>query len=299
MTLPLTERTIIVTGAGKGLGRAYALHLASLGASVVVNNRSHADDEQRSADKVVAEIVAAGGQAVGEYSSVETDGAGQRMLDAALDRFGRVDGIILNAGVAEACTFRNQSVAQFRQVMEINLMGSVNVLHPIYCHLYDQGHGAIVLTTSVAGLYGEHGMPAYSASKAGLLGLTRALSKEGGTHGLRINVLAPYAATNMTDANLNDEQRQLLQAASVAPVAAWLVSDECALNGEVVVSGAQRLSRAQVAESRPALLADASGTELPLAEVWSILKAEEPQVRYKGALDHFAKFVQATDLAGD
>lgn len=243
-------RVVLITGAGKGLGRAYAHYLAARGARVIVNNRSHAGEAQASADRVVREIRDAGGEAVADHSEITLHGVGERLLELALDTWGRLDVHIANAGVSEGRSFHKQTQDEFRQNFEVNLFGTVNVLHPVFRHLYEQGAGAILLSTSVAGLYGEHGLPAYSSSKAALLGLMQALALEGAGHGLRVNAIAPYAATPMTEAHLSETLRERMSADRVAPVVAWLVSDACTLNGEIVISGAGRIARAHMMETQ-------------------------------------------------
>lgn len=282
-------QVIIVTGAGKGLGRAYARYLAANGARVVVNNRSHPGEEQASADRVVAQIREAGGEAVADHSEITAAEAGERLLALALDTWGRLDAHIANAGVSEGRSFHKQSPEEFRQNLEVNLYGTVNVLHPLYAHLYEQRRGAILLSTSVAGLYGEHGLPAYSTSKAALLGLTYALAHEGAARGLRVNAIAPYAATQMTAEHLPAALRERMSPEHVAPVAAWLVSDACAMNGEIVISGGGKVARARMMETEGCRLegtdAEAAGTAL--AEL-----AERPfDTHAPAAVEHFRRFV--------
>ncbi len=282
-------RVIVVTGAGKGLGRAYARYLAANGARVVVNNRSHRGEETASADRVVAEIRAAGGEAVADYSDITADGAGERLLALALDTWGRLDAHIANAGVSEGRSFHKQSAEEFRRNFEVNLHGTVNVLHPLYRHLYEEGHGAILLSTSVAGIYGEHGLPAYSASKAALIGLTYALAHEGAAHGLRVNAIAPYAATQMTGEHLPAALQERMAPDHVAPVAAWLVSDACSLNGQIVISGGGKLALARMMETDGRRM-DASGTDAAGAALEQI--ARLPFDRHApAAVEHFRRFV--------
>lgn len=237
-------KVVIVTGAGKGLGKAYALHLAGLGARVVVNNRRHPDDRVHSADAVVREIHARGGEAVADYSDAGERDCGERLLDLALSQYGKLDGVIANAGISEAASFHKQSLDDFARVVNINFMGTAYLLHPTFRYFYEQRRGAMVISSSAAGLYGGHGLPAYSASKAALLGLGRSLALEGASHDVRVNILAPFATTAMTEQSLPDSLRDQLDPALVAPVAAWLISDECPLNGETLVAGGRRLARA-------------------------------------------------------
>ncbi len=287
------DKVALVTGAGKGLGRTYALLLAALGARVVVNNRRQGSDEPSSADATVKAINAAGGTAVAEYSDVTAPGAGQALLDAALDSWGRLDIVIANAGVSEGRSFHKQSMEAFRRTFEINLFGTAAVVHPAFRHMYERHSGCILLSTSVAGLYGEHGLPAYSSSKAALLGLMHSLSQEGAPHGIRVNALAPYAATQMTAGGLNDELRQILRPDDVAPVAAWLVSDACDLSGEIVISGGGKLTRARMMEAAGRRLrrsSDGNNVEMNL-EDWQEIAAQPLDRSYPGALAQFHAFI--------
>ncbi|MDO8861813.1 SDR family NAD(P)-dependent oxidoreductase [Haliea sp. E1-2-M8] len=268
----LAGKVVIVTGAGKGLGRAYALEMASRGACLVVNNRCHASDSVRSADAVVSEIVAAGGKAVADYSDAADPDCGAQLLAQALESFGRLDIVIANAGVSEATSFHKQPLSEFRRIVDINLMGTAHLLHPTFSHLYRQHSGAIVVSSSAAGLYGEHGLPAYSASKAGIIGLCHALALEGAPHGVRVNTIAPFASTAMTRESLPPALRERLSPADVAPVVAWLVSDSCPLNGETLVAGGGNIARARPLLSAPVA---AGSTPAEVAAAWSSLSAPD------------------------
>ncbi len=285
MSRRVEDKVIAITGAGKGLGRDYALHLARLGACVIVNNRRHSGEAQSSADLTVEEIVSGGGRAVAEYSSVENNDAGKNLLECALDNFGRLDAMIANAGISEAKSFRKQSLDEFRQVIEINLIGTANVLHPVFSHMYEHGGGSIVVSTSAAGLFGEHGLPAYSSSKAALLGLMHALSQEGATRGIRVNAIAPYAATQMTEEHLSEQLESTLDAGHVSPVVAWLVSDECIANGEILISGAGKTARARMMTSAGLLAPEMS------EPVWQRLQAQTLDKEHDSAARHFQTFV--------
>lgn len=241
-------KVVAITGAGKGLGRAYALHFAALGASVVVNNRRHAGAAESSADRVVAEIRAAGGKAVADYNAVENPEAGAGLLASALENFGRLDCLVANAGITEGKPFRQQSLREFREVLEINLMGTVNVVHPAFCHLCEQQSGSVVVSTSSAGLFGEFGLPAYSTSKAGLIGLMRSLSLEAASKNVQVNAIAPYAATQMTERHLSGEVSAAMAPERVAPVVAWLASG--AVSGEILLAGGGHVARARMHTTR-------------------------------------------------
>ena len=238
---PLQDQVIVVTGAGRGLGRAYALDLARRGARIVVNTRPRAAEAPGSAEAVVAEIIALGGRAVAAPLAVEEADSGERLLATALDAFGRIDGLLNNAGSPEAKTLHKQTTDAFRQVFEVNFFGALTPTLPIYRHLRAQGSGRILMSTSAAGLHGVHGMAAYSSSKAALIGLMRVIALEGASHGVSCNAIAPYAATGMTADYLDADSAARMAPERVAPVASWLMSPDCPLNGETLVAGAGRV----------------------------------------------------------
>lgn len=240
----LKGRVIVVTGAGRGLGLAYALDLASRGARVVVNTRPRPSGQPASAEGVVERIRDLGGEAVACALAVEQDDAGGRLLDTALTAFGRVDGLVNNAGAPEAKSLHKQTLAELRAVFDVNFFGTVSATLPIYRHMRDQGAGRIVITTSAAGLHGVHGMAAYSSSKAALIGLMRVMALEGLSKGVRTNAVAPYALTGMTEAWVTDEVGSAMPPEYVAPVVSWLMTEACPLNGETLVAGAGKVRRA-------------------------------------------------------
>jgi NAD(P)-dependent dehydrogenase (short-subunit alcohol dehydrogenase family) len=298
MTHDLAGQVIAVTGAGKGLGRAYALYLAGRGARVVVNNRRHAGEVASSADCVVEQIRAAGGDAVAEYSAVERPDSGERLLETALRNYGKLDAVVANAGISERRSFHKQDLASVHKVIDINLAGTINIVHPAFRYMYERGSGSLLLSSSVAGLYGEHGLPAYSASKAAVLGLMYSLSQEGSLHGVRVNAVAPYAATAMTDAALTEELKLRLAPERIAPLVAWLVSAACPLNGEILIAGAGRVARASMMESAPLTLplsaADGFNAD---HDLWARLQAEPIDRKYKGAVEQFLEFTRPSSDA--
>ena len=252
----LQDQVIVVTGAGRGLGRAYALDLARRGASIVVNTRPRAADAPGSAEAVAAEIIALGGRAVSAPLAVEQADSGERLLAAALDAFGRLDGLLNNAGAPEAKTLHKQTTDAFRHVFEVNFFGSLTPTLPIYRHLRDQGSGRILMSTSAAGLHGVHGMAAYSSSKAALIGLMRVIALEGASRGVGCNAIAPYAATGMTAEYLDDASAARMAPERVAPVASWLMSPDCPLNGQTLVAGAGAVRPAARIEGPGLIFAD-------------------------------------------
>ena len=252
----LEGQVIIITGAGRGLGRSYALDLARRGAKLVINTRPRAPEAEGSAERVVEEIKALGGQAAPAALAVEDADSGERLLEAAISAFGRVDGLLNNAGAPEAKTLHKQTTDEFRDNFEVNFFGSLTPTLPIYRHLREQGSGRILMSTSAAGLHGVHGMAAYSASKAALIGLMRVIALEGAPKGVHCNAIAPYAATGMTGKYLDSATAAQMQPEQVAPVVSWLMSPDCALNGQTLVAGAGVV--------RPAIRIEGRGLSLGL-----------------------------------
>jgi NAD(P)-dependent dehydrogenase (short-subunit alcohol dehydrogenase family) len=261
------QRVAIVTGAGKGLGRAYALHLAARGARVLVNNRQRKSDGSdtvtpspacSSADEVVQAIRQAGGEALANYDSVEDPGAGERMVQQALDAWGRIDVLVNNAGVDQRSSFHKVSVAEFERIFAINFHGSLYVTHAAYARMRAAGYGRIVVSTSAAGLYGLHGLTAYAASKAALIGFMRALAMEGKSHNVLTNAVAPFAATPMTarQGNISEAFMTTMKPELVAPLVALLVSEQTRLNGQVIMAGRGVFRRAASVEGRGLVCAD-------------------------------------------
>ncbi|MCX8499096.1 MAG: SDR family NAD(P)-dependent oxidoreductase, partial [Caulobacteraceae bacterium] len=200
MTRP--DRVAIVTGAGKGLGRAYALALAATGVAVVVNNRWTDRSQPSSAASVVEEIGAAGGLAVASLEAAEAPDAGAAMVALALEHFGRLDAVVANAGIASPTRFHRETPQAFRALMDINFYGTLSLIEAAWPILSAAPAGRVIVSASSAGLHGGHGLVSYSASKAALIGLVRSLAIEGKTRHLLVNAIAPYAATAMTGQDL-------------------------------------------------------------------------------------------------
>jgi len=282
------KRVVIITGSGKGLGRAFALNAAANGACVVVNNRKR-DSEPSAADAVVAEIKAAGGEAVANYHDVREDGAAQGLVDAALNSWGRLDAIVLNAGInGPAARFANQTGDGFRDVLETNFFANLAIVQTALPHVVASGAGRIVLVASSAGLYGVRGRAPYAASKGALVGLGLTLSHELRRDGVGVNVLAPYATTQMTaDAMAASEEiGQRMTPEAVAPVATYLASAACEATGEIWVSGGGYVRRARMMEGDGAHFAS-------VGEVAAALEAGRPMqgaAGFPGAEASFADF---------
>jgi NAD(P)-dependent dehydrogenase (short-subunit alcohol dehydrogenase family) len=252
-------RVAVVTGAGRNLGRAYALLLASRGAAVVVNDLGVAISDtdgageapaENPAHAVVAEIQAAGGQAVASTESVATEAGGAAIVGAALDAFGRIDVLINNAGVVRSAPFEDYADELLWPVLESQIGGHFHVTRPAWRAMRAQGYGRVLNLASGAGLWGVPGMTGYSAAKMAIVGLTRALAQEGAAHGIAVNVIAPCAKTRPGGFGPIPESPALFEWLSldvVAPVATWLVHEDCTASGECFTVGGGYVGRVSVA----------------------------------------------------
>lgn len=247
-------RVVIVTGAGKGLGRTYALELAARGAAVVVNNRWSDRSQPSSADAVVAAIRARGGRAAASYEDASDRGAGEAMVAQALAEFGRLDAIVSNAGVPQTRRLHKQTWEDFKAIFDINFFGAFHLIQAAWPHLSASKAGRVVVSASSAGLHGGDGMAAYASSKAALIGLVRGLAVEGRLRNVMVNALAPYAATAMTVQHVAPETAARMAPADVAPLAAWLAGPDCDVSGRTLVVGGGRLRAAFSVEGGPVLL---------------------------------------------
>src|SRR6201997_913496 len=250
--LRFDDRVAVVTGGGRGLGRCYATLLASQGAKVVVNDPGGGltgdGTDGAPADDVVREIVAAGGQAVASTDSVSTAAGGKAIIDAALDMYGRVDILVHNAGIVRRASLKEMSYEDFDAVLDVHLRGAFHVVRPAFPVMCDAGYGRIVLTSSIGGLYGNHGVANYAVAKAGVLGLSNVVALEGAAEGVKCNVIIPAAVTRMAE-GLDTSAYPPMGPESVAPVVGWLAHESCSITGEMLVAIAGRVAKAVVAET--------------------------------------------------
>jgi NAD(P)-dependent dehydrogenase (short-subunit alcohol dehydrogenase family) len=242
--LRFDDRVAIVTGAGGGLGRAHARLLAQRGAKIVVNDIAVKDDAGRTpAERVVEEIVSAGGAAVAHSSSVSEPGAGAAAVETALDAFGRIDIVVNNAGIVRDRSFAKMSEDELAEVMGVHFHGSFALTKAAWEHFRKQSYGRVVLTTSVAGLFGNLGQANYSSAKAAMVGLGRTLAVEGERYGIKVNLVSPGAATSMTLAMLPADLHDTMSPDRVAPMVAYLSHETCAVSGEIFYAVAGRYAR--------------------------------------------------------
>ena len=249
MPLRFDNRVAIVTGAGGGLGREHALALAARGAKVVVNDLGGARDgsggSSSAAEAVVAEIKAAGGEALANGASVTEADAVQAMIDQALDRWGRIDILVNNAGVLRDKSFAKMTLEDFRFVVDVHLMGAVNCTKAVWESMRERNYGRIVMTTSSSGLYGNFGQSNYGAAKMALVGLMQTLAIEGAKNDIRVNCLAPTAHTRMTEDLGAGLPLEALDPALVTPGLLHLVGED-APRRCILAAGAGGFERAYV-----------------------------------------------------
>jgi NAD(P)-dependent dehydrogenase (short-subunit alcohol dehydrogenase family) len=250
--LRFDDRVAVVTGAGRGLGCAYAHLLASRGAKVVVNDpgTSLAGEgaDEGPAERVVGEIKAAGGEAVACTASVATREGSDAIIQTALEQYGGIDTLIHNAGNVRRGSLKEMSFEDFDAVLDVHLRGAFNVVRQAFPVMCKAGYGRIVLTSSIGGLYGNHGVANYAAAKAGVIGLSNVAALEGAADGVTCNVIVPAAVTRMAT-GIDTSAYPPMGPELVAPVVGWLAHESCSVSGEVFIALAGRVARAVVAES--------------------------------------------------
>jgi NAD(P)-dependent dehydrogenase (short-subunit alcohol dehydrogenase family)/acyl dehydratase len=290
----------IVTGAGAGLGRVYAIDLARRGAKVVVNDLGSGKDgrgggEQRAADRVVEEIRAFGGEATASYESVATPAGGEGIVQAGVKAFGRVDILINNAGILRDRTLVKMEPESWDGVMDVHLKGVYNVTRPAFVKMREQGYGRIVLTSSAAGLYGNFGQTNYSAAKMGLVGFMNTLKLEGEKHNIKVNTVAPIAGTRLTEGVLPPELFEKLRPEFVSPLVLYLCSEHCPVSGAIYNAGMGCFNRVGVVTGSGALLGDDKEATTPeaVAAHMERIKSLEGAREYPNAMAAFRPMLDA------
>lgn len=250
--LRFDDRVAVVTGAGRGLGRAYALMLAARGARVVVNDTGSSLTGHGAtpgpADEVVDEIRSAGGDAVACTESVATPAGGRAIIEAALNHFRRLDIVVHNAGTVRRAPLTDMSYDDFEAVLDVHLRGAFHIVRPAFPVMRQAGYGRIVLTSSIGGLYGNTNVANYAAAKAGIIGLSNVVALEGAADNVVCNVIVPSAVTRMAE-GLDISAYPAMDPELVAPVVGLLAHESCPITGEMLVSIAGRVARAVVAET--------------------------------------------------
>jgi len=251
--LRFDDRVAVITGSGRGLGRVYALLLASRGAKLVVNDTGGSLQgsgvDAGPAEDVAREIKALGGEAVACAESVATPAGGRAIIEAALDRYGRIDILIHNAGNVRPASLKEMTQEDFDAVLDVHLRGAFHVVRPAFPLMCKAGYGRIVLTSSIGGIYGNHKVANYGVAKAGLIGLCNVVALEGDAEGVKCNVIVPGAVTRMAE-GLDISAYPPMSPELVAPVVGWLAHESCSITGEMLLSIAGRVAKTYFAETR-------------------------------------------------
>ena len=293
MSIRYDGKVAIVTGAGQGLGRSHAVELAKRGAKVVVNdlggNVDGSGGGSEAALAVVAEIEAAGGEAMANGANVADYAQVEAMVQQAVDKWGRVDILVNNAGILRDKSFAKGSLEDFRLVLDVHLMGTVNCTKACWDVMRDQAYGRIVVTTSSSGLYGNFGQTNYGSAKLGVIGLMNTLVQEGGKYDIRVNALAPTAGTRMTEGLIPEEAFALLTPETVTPAVLYLVSED-APNKTIMCAGAGAYAVARIVETDGAWLPPEEQTPEGIAAHWDAISSPEGERQPEAGFEQTVKF---------
>ncbi|MEO0365657.1 MAG: SDR family oxidoreductase [Pseudomonadota bacterium] len=271
MSIRFDDQVVIVTGAGGGLGRCHALEFARRGAKVVVNDLGGARDgtggSASPAEQVVAEIEALGGEAIADGANVTKPDEVEAMVKTAMDRWGRIDVLVNNAGILRDKTFAKMELGDFESVVDVHLIGSVVCTKAVWEIMRQQQYGRIMMTSSSSGLYGNFGQSNYGAAKLGLVGFMNTLHLEGMKYNIHVNTLAPVAATRMTEDLMGEDVLAALKAELVTPAVIFMCSKDAG-SRQIIAAGAGGFARAAIIESEGILLTGDEATAENLAARW-------------------------------
>ncbi len=292
--LRFDNRVVVITGGGRGLGRAHALLLGSRGAKVVVNDPGAAPDgsgiDASPAEETARDVIKAGGDAIVNMDSVATPEGGEKIIQAALSKWGRIDALIHNAGNSRRVPLKEFTQDDFDAVLKVHLIGAFHVVRPAFPIMCKAGYGRIILTGSAIGLYGNPNVMAYATSKAGMIGLCNNIAIEGAADGVKCNILLPGAVTRLARGLDTSSYPPTMDPELVSPLAAWLVHESCSVTGEMFSSIAGRVSTAYITESKGVFREHWSIEDIA-KDMDAIRDRKEtftPSVAPRGFLDHMA-----------
>ncbi|NNL89086.1 MAG: SDR family NAD(P)-dependent oxidoreductase [Marinicaulis sp.] len=295
MTIEFKDRVAIVTGAGNGLGRSHALELAKRGAKVVVNDLGGARDGTggsiSAAEEVVNHINASGGEAIADGANVADDAQVQAMVDAAMEKWGRVDILINNAGILRDKTFHKMEIKDFRAVLEVHLVGSAICTHAVWPIMRDQSYGRVMFTSSPSGLHGIFGQANYGAAKAGMIGIMNALHLEGAKYNIRINLVSPSARTRMTeDLGIPEEILKMWTPEAITAAAIFLVSDD-APSRQIISCAGGGYAAAHIVETSGVFLPPDKQTPEKIAAHWAKISDKSDVNYYENSSGPMSNFM--------
>ncbi len=297
MDIRFDGQVVIVTGAGGGLGRSHALEFARRGAKVVVNDLGGALDgsggSSAAADAVVAEITAAGGEAIADGASVTDDKGVANLIERTMGKWGRIDVLIANAGILRDKTFAKMELTDFASVVDVHLMGTVKPVKAMWEIMRGQNYGRIVVTTSSTGLYGNFGQSNYGAAKLSLVGFMNTLKLEGAKNDIRVNAISPVAATRMTDNIMPPEMLAKFAPQHVTPGVVYLAS-KGAPNGAILTAGAGVFALAQMVETEGAYLGATASAEA-VRDQWATITDPSGAQAYAAGNYQTQKFLRKSD----
>jgi NAD(P)-dependent dehydrogenase (short-subunit alcohol dehydrogenase family) len=301
MSIRYDGKVAIVTGSGGGLGRCHAIELAKRGARVVVNDLGGSVDGtgagSAAAQAVVAEIEAAGGEAIANGANVAKYDEVEAMVKQAMDKWGRIDILVNNAGILRDKSFHKGSLDDFKLVLDVHLMGTVNCTKACWEIMREQAYGRVVVTTSSSGLYGNFGQANYGSAKMGVIGLMNTLTHEGAKYNIRVNALAPTAGTRMTEGLLPDEAFEKLTPETVTPAVLYLVSED-APSRTILAAGAGSFAVARIVESAGKWLPPEEQTPEGIAAHWGDIASTEGETQPGAGAEQTVKMVSLA-LAGE
>lgn len=294
MAIRFDDQVVIVTGAGNGLGKSHALEFARRGARVVVNDLGGSRDgsgaSSAAAEEVVAQIQAEGGDALANGANVADLPAVEAMVAQALEKWGRVDVLVNNAGILRDKTFLKMAPADFQLVVDVHLTGAVNCCKAVWEHMRERQYGRIIMTSSSSGLYGNFGQTNYAAAKMAVVGFMNSLAIEGQKYGIKVNSLAPIAATRMTEDLMPENVLSLLQPEAVTPAVIFMASED-APTRQIIAAGAGVFAKVVIQETAGVFLpADKRDAE-HVAAAWQQIAATDGQVELQAGGEQTMKFL--------